>query len=108
MHEEFIEVSATDIEKLISKLNEPVIAVGTTSLRTLETLYWLGLQISLNKNISPSDLHLEQWIPYRQTADITPRESLHLLLEWITKSPRGKADYKTQVYLLFQVTSLKS
>ncbi len=51
MHEEFIEVTANTVERLISKLHEPVIAVGTTSLRTLETLYWLGLQISLNKNI---------------------------------------------------------
>ncbi len=39
MHEEFIEVHAVNIEKLISKLQEPVIAVGTTSLRTLESLY---------------------------------------------------------------------
>ena len=100
MHEEFIEVSATDIEKLVSKMNEPVIAVGTTSLRTLETLYWLGLLISLNKNISPSDLHLEQWIPYRQTADITPRESLHLLLEWIRKVPGEKLTTKTGLFIV--------
>lgn len=100
MHEEFIEVSATDIEKLISKMNEPVIAVGTTSLRTLETLYWLGLLISLNKNISAVDLHLEQWIPYNQAAVITPAESLHLLLEWIRKEPEKKLITKTRLFIV--------
>jgi S-adenosylmethionine:tRNA ribosyltransferase-isomerase len=100
MHEEFIEVSATDIEKLVSKMDEPVIAVGTTSLRTLETLYWLGLLISLNKNISRADLHLEQWVPYRQSADITPAESLHLLLEWVRKEPGEKLLTKTRLFII--------
>jgi S-adenosylmethionine:tRNA ribosyltransferase-isomerase len=72
MHEEFIEVTEDTLEKLISKLHEPIIAVGTTSLRTLETLYWLGLQISRNKNIKASDLHLDQGYPYRE--DATSRE----------------------------------
>ena len=49
MHEELIEVDAATIKKLISKMHEPVIAVGTTSLRTLETLYWLGVIISRHK-----------------------------------------------------------
>ncbi len=94
MHEEYIEVSATDIEKLISKMNEPVIAVGTTSLRTLETLYWLGFLISLDKNISPADLHLEQWIPYHQTTDITPARISSFVIGMDQEGTREKADYK--------------
>ena len=45
MHSEFIEVKKQLIEKLVSANNTPVIAVGTTSLRTLETLYWLGVAL---------------------------------------------------------------
>ncbi len=100
MHEEFIEVSATDIEMLASKMNEPVIAVGTTSLRTLETLYWLGFLISMNKNISTPDLHLDQWIPYNHSANITPAESLHLLLDWILREPGKKLITKTCLFIM--------
>ena len=62
MHEEFIEVTEAAVEMLIEKLNDPVIAVGTTSLRTLETLYWLGLKVSQDKNILAEDLILDQWL----------------------------------------------
>jgi S-adenosylmethionine:tRNA ribosyltransferase-isomerase len=100
MHEEFIEVRAATIEKLISKLHEPVIAVGTTSLRTLETLYWLGLKISKQKNISAKDLHLDQEYPYRQTGDISPSDALFYLLNWIKNEPEEKLITKTQLFIV--------
>jgi S-adenosylmethionine:tRNA ribosyltransferase-isomerase len=100
MHEEFIEVRAATIEKLISKLDEPVIAVGTTSLRTLETLYWLGLKISKQKNISAKDLQLEQEYPYRQTSDISPSDALLYLLDWIKSEPEEKLITKTQLFIV--------
>lgn len=100
MHEEFIEMSAEALEDLISKMHEPVIAVGTTSLRTIETLYWLGLQVSRNKNITAQDLHLDQWVPYRQAADIPAEEALHLLLEWIRRQPGKKLVTKTQLFIV--------
>jgi S-adenosylmethionine:tRNA ribosyltransferase-isomerase len=100
MHEEFIEVHAANIEKLILKLKEPVIAVGTTSLRTLETLYWLGLKISKNKNIPANELYLDQEYSYRQTDDITPSDALHYLLDWINREPEKKLITKTQLFIV--------
>ncbi|HEY4937348.1 MAG TPA: S-adenosylmethionine:tRNA ribosyltransferase-isomerase [Puia sp.] len=100
MHEEFIEVNAAAIESLVSKMHEPVIAVGTTSLRTLETLYWLGLLISLNKNISAADLYLDQWVPYSQPGNITAEEAIHFLLEWIRLEPGKKLFTKTQLFIV--------
>ena len=100
MHEEFIEVNATAVEILMAKLHEPVIAVGTTSLRTLETLYWLGLKISLDKNISGRDLMIDQWFPYQQYTDITASESLNHLLEWILRQPEKKIITKTQLFIV--------
>lgn len=72
MHAEFIEVNLDIIEDLFYKICEiknPIIAVGTTSLRTLETLYWLGVKAIVydqqkNKVIQLSDLHLAQWEAY--------------------------------------------
>jgi len=100
MHEEFIEITAASIESLISGWNEPVIAVGTTSLRSLETLYWLGLKISQHKKIRATDLHLDQWFPYHQTADMPAIEALHFLLEWVGQQPGKKLVSKTQLFIV--------
>jgi S-adenosylmethionine:tRNA ribosyltransferase-isomerase len=100
MHEEFIEVTETAVEILIANLHEPVIAVGTTSLRTLETLYWLGLKISEDKNISGRDLMIDQWFPYQQYTDITASESLNHLLNWILRQPEKKLITKTQLFIV--------
>jgi S-adenosylmethionine:tRNA ribosyltransferase-isomerase len=100
MHEEYLEVSADAVETLISKIQEPVIAVGTTSLRTLETLYWLGLQVSQNKNLRSADLQLDQWFPYRQTAAMPAKEALQHLLAWIERAPRKNLITKTQLFIV--------
>jgi S-adenosylmethionine:tRNA ribosyltransferase-isomerase len=100
MHEEFIEILAVNIEKLISKLHEPVIAVGTTSLRTLETLYWLGLKISKHKNISSSELFLDQEYPYRESDGISPADALLFLFDWLKKEPEEKLITKTQLFIV--------
>jgi S-adenosylmethionine:tRNA ribosyltransferase-isomerase len=100
MHEEFIEMSAEALEYLISKIHDPVIAVGTTSLRTLETLYWLGLQVGRNKNLTAQGLHLDQWTPYRLAADMPAEEALEVLLEWIRRQPGKKLVTKTQLFIV--------
>lgn len=100
MHEEFIEVSAVNIEKLISKLHEPVIAVGTTSLRTLETLYWLGLKISKQKSISAEQLMLNQEYPYLEKDDISAADALYCLLGWLKSQPEEKLMTKTQLFIV--------
>jgi len=100
MHEEFIEVTETAVEILIEKLNDPVIAVGTTSLRTLETLYWLGLKVSQDINIVAEDLVLNQWFPYRQTTTIPVSEALDFLLTWIRLLPDKKLITKTQLFIV--------
>jgi S-adenosylmethionine:tRNA ribosyltransferase-isomerase len=100
MHEEFIEVAADTLQALISKIHQTIIAVGTTSLRTLETLYWLGLMVHENKNITAAELQLDQNYPYKQTVLISPSEALYSLLEWIKKEPGGKLLTKTQLFIV--------
>jgi S-adenosylmethionine:tRNA ribosyltransferase-isomerase len=100
MHEEFIELTAESVESLISKLKKTVIAVGTTSLRTLETLYWLGLMISKNEKISSEELCLDQWFAYESIANLSAEESLKLLVSWIGKQPDKKLITKTQLFIL--------
>ena len=83
MHAEFIDVKRSLIEKLLSLKNTPVIAVGTTSLRTLESLYWFGVKIYNNENITAGDLHLQQWDPYDNPSDLPLNDALLSLLKWM-------------------------
>ena len=100
MHEEFIEVTGSFIAALITEINKPIIAVGTTSLRTLETLYWLGLKIYLNKHITAAELSLDQWYSYTQPQSITVSESLGFLQDWIKKQPSNKLITRTQLFIV--------
>jgi len=63
MHSEYIVVRRRTIEKLIQHGGE-AIAVGTTSVRTLESLYYIGQKILRNPNITEEELHVNQWEPY--------------------------------------------
>jgi S-adenosylmethionine:tRNA ribosyltransferase-isomerase len=100
MHEEYIEVSAEFLETLISKLKDPVIAVGTTSLRTLETLYWLGLKATLVKKNGQLDLSLDQWYPYIESAEIPVDVALHSLLDRVLTEPGKKLVSKTRLFIV--------
>jgi len=100
MHEEFIEVRTDTLQRLIDKLTEPIIAVGTTSLRTVESLYWLGMKVAGNKSIRPSALVVDQWDPYRTDSGLPAKEALQYLLEWIRRQPGQKLITKTGLFIL--------
>lgn len=85
MHAEFIDVKRSLVEKLISENNKAIIAVGTTSLRTLESLYWIGGKIHRNKNISPHEIHVQQWEPYDTANTLSTKDALLSLLHWMDK-----------------------
>lgn len=68
MHAEFIDVSDSFIENLLSRLGDPIVPVGTTSMRTLESLYWLGLRTIANPTIKLSELTVFQWDPYEESS----------------------------------------
>lgn len=84
MHREWIEITKADIENLIQHVNDPVIPVGTTSLRTIESLYWMGVKAMLNPAATLQQLEVQQWEAYDlplQTA--TAAEALKALLGWM-------------------------
>ena len=83
MHAEFIDVAAGTITDLAG--DERIIAVGTTSLRTLETLYWMGIKASLNPSITSEEIELGQWDVYDllQQHALPRAEALRHLLTWM-------------------------
>jgi len=99
MHAEFIQVDKSLIENLLSHLNTHVIAVGTTSLRTLETIYWMGRKILSDNNVSTADLEIHQWIPYDIHDDVDTPSALRALLSWMTKSDKKSLVTRTSLLI---------
>jgi len=78
MHFEHFAVDRGLIELLLSHVGEPVLAVGTTALRTIESLYWTGIMLLANQDPGEG---IDQWFPYRAGFDqFTPREALLAVL----------------------------
>ncbi len=99
MHTEYICVCRKTLEKLISH-DASAIAVGTTSVRTLESLYYMGLRLYGNPNLTEEQLHVGQWEPYETKADITPLESLKILLDYLDRNGNKSLHSSTQIIIV--------
>ena len=95
MHTEYISVNKGTIEKLIAHGGK-TIAVGTTSVRTLESLYYIGILIHLNPEANQEELHVKQWMPYEPHPALTPVESLQNLLDYLTRNNMEALHTRTQ------------
>ena len=91
MHTEYIAVRRHTIERLIAH-DGCAIAVGTTSVRTLESLYYMGLKVIGNPDIREEDLHVSQWEPY----NVHP-STLHPSPSTITHHPSPNTQHPTPV-----------
>lgn len=84
MHTEKITVSRQAIENLIAYLDKQIICVGTTSVRTIESLYWYGRRIFLD-NYAYSEMDVKQWEPYEGGAKVGAKRALDALLKMMDK-----------------------
>lgn len=71
MHTEYICVNKQTLQKLIAH-DGGCIAVGTTSVRTLESLYYIGVYLADHPDASESELHVQQWTPYDYAEQTRP------------------------------------
>lgn len=100
MHAEYIDVSSKTIENILANIQNKIIAVGTTSLRTIESLYGLGCKIKSAPFISPEKLFLSQWEVYDFPVNtISAEESLLSLLEWMQMHNPERLITKTQLII---------
>jgi S-adenosylmethionine:tRNA ribosyltransferase-isomerase len=82
MHAEFIHVSRDFIASM-ADLKNPVVAVGTTSVRTLESLYWVGVKILKHDKLTAHDLCLDQWEAYALPQETGMKEAFQALEQWL-------------------------
>jgi S-adenosylmethionine:tRNA ribosyltransferase-isomerase len=100
MHAEWIEVNIEMIENLITHLNNTIVAVGTTSLRTIESLYWMGIKAILHP--SSQQLTIEQWDVYDKLSQkeyVPAKEALEALINWLKKNKLPKLFTQTQILI---------
>jgi S-adenosylmethionine:tRNA ribosyltransferase-isomerase len=97
MHPEFISISKKAIENILNNLSGNIIPVGTTSLRTIESLYWLARKIKAGEK---DNFMISQWEPYElRHGSISVAEALEILLEEMDKTNRNYLNVKTQIII---------
>jgi S-adenosylmethionine:tRNA ribosyltransferase-isomerase len=88
MHAEWIDVSVICISQLIENIPNGIFCVGTTSVRTVESLYWMGIKILYDPEIDFESLPVNQWDVYEApftNTQIPPGAALNALLDYLQK-----------------------
>ncbi|MDH6305254.1 S-adenosylmethionine:tRNA ribosyltransferase-isomerase [Parabacteroides sp. PF5-5] len=99
MHTEFISVNRSTIEHIQKKASS-IIAVGTTSVRTLESLYYIGVMLSANPEATTEELVVNQWMPYEESNNRLPvEEALQNVLMYLDKHKLDKLITATQIMI---------
>lgn len=102
MHAEWLEVSKAQLSSLAEHLRaqKPVVAVGTTSCRTLESLYWIGLQLLNGVSVENGAIAVSQWLPYASVFEIVPAaESINAIIDHLDILQSDKLVVKTQIII---------
>lgn len=102
MHEERMMISRDFLEMLLQQLDAglPVIPVGTTAVRTLESIYWLGWQV-LKQPDFKCELFVGQWLPYQSgQVSLTAKEAVQALLDWLEQQQRTGFHAYTRIMIV--------
>lgn len=104
MHTEYIAVRRHTLERLIA-YDGQAIAVGTTSVRTLESLYYMGLKVLANPDATEEELHVNQWEPYDglkykvDSLKLKVKDVLQALLDWMDRRKLSVLHSSTQIII---------
>ncbi len=98
MHREQVIVPKKLIEELAGN-SQNIIAVGTTSVRTLESLYWLGIKLGKQPD-GHNQLTVGQWEPYETDAEISVSEALQNILNWLEKQQLQNLSFATEIIIV--------
>ena len=98
MHSETIVVRKSLIQNLINHIGKPIIPVGTTSTRTLESLYWIGVMLA-EQGLELRPLHVEQWYPYEEHAPISTQKALLHLVEYLERHNLTRLEASTALMI---------
>lgn len=98
MHTEYICVQRNTLERLLSHHGH-AIAVGTTSVRTLESLYYMGAYVVDHPDAAENELHVGQWTPYETHPALSSEEAIGQLLLWFDRHHLTCLHSSTQIII---------
>lgn len=99
MHTEYISVRRSTIEQVMQNFGK-IIAVGTTSVRTLESLYYIGVTLATHPDATSEELIVRQWMPYEDANNrLTPAEALQNILDYLDKHQLNTLITATQIII---------
>lgn len=98
MHSETVIVRRSFLENLIQHLNGDIIPVGTTSTRTLESLYWIGMMLH-EQGLDLRELHVNQWYPYETHPELSNADALQLLLDYMDRHRLTRLEASTSLMI---------
>lgn len=98
MHIEKIEIDKENIACILNHFGKPIIPVGTTTVRTIESVYWFGVKLSLNPHLEA--MHVLQWDPYELAEKALPAdEAYRNVLDWMERNEVEHLDGDTQLMI---------
>lgn len=98
MHAEWIDVSRTTLLQLRDQLPGMIIPVGTTSLRTIESLFWMGVKLLNGKKEDAFRLHQWEAYDHADTA-FTASDALNVLIQYLDEHQRDRIIARTQIII---------
>jgi S-adenosylmethionine:tRNA ribosyltransferase-isomerase len=98
MHTEFISVPRETIEKIINHTGD-IIVVGTTSMRTVESLYYIGKKLRTNPDTEPYKLSVNQWEPYEEDENEDPYIVLRAILDYLENTEQDQLISATRLLI---------
>jgi S-adenosylmethionine:tRNA ribosyltransferase-isomerase len=98
MHTEHIVVSRHLLQQLLA-YDAQVTAVGTTSVRTLESLYYLGIMLHKHPDLEEKALHVTQWQPYENEIQLSPIEALQEVANYLDRNDLELLHASTQIII---------
>lgn len=99
MHAEWIDVEAAVIEKITAHLDAGIVATGTTSLRTLESLYWIGAELLSGREPDQAGIAVGQWLPYERHSTVPAKEALAAVAAWLREKRTERLVTRTQLLI---------
>lgn len=100
MHAETVIITRSTIRRLLQITPDQLTVVGTTTMRSLESLFWLGQKIYLNPDSSVNDLCVDQWEPYGYNNVIGLQESLNAILSFLDKVGTDQIEFSTRLMIV--------
>jgi len=100
MHAESVSIMRSEIEAILNTDPKLVTAVGTTTLRSLESLYWIGHKLCTHAFTMNQPVQVDQWDPYKSTERIDYKDSLKSVLNYLDQNRMDSIGFSTRLIIV--------